>query len=283
MRIGEPSVFVKMPFEPTSESSFEFDTSTGTITAYTGTDVDVVVPRQIGGVTVTSIDRNAFEACRDYTNTETTSDRTEWVHLRSVVLLETLQSLGDDLFSYCQQLETVICYAPLETTGGTTFILCRSLNNVVFVNGVRTIGSYAFDSAGPLNTLYFGKHLDRIEDYSFNYSGISSLVVDATEVGFSFPCCESLTSLHFTSKVTGFNENLASDCPNLSQICFESTDLSGVVSGGLVFKPADKLTVYVPEGIDEENWNKAQNCVSWSNKATEVTVVTRTPLPLCPT
>lgn len=274
VRVSEPSVFVKMPFEATDAANFEFDPATGTITSYTGSDVDVIIPREIDGVTVTAIDHNAFEACRDYTNTETTSDRTEWVHLRSVIVPETVRSIGDDLFSYCQQLETVVCYAPLETTGGTAFMLCRSLNNVIFVNGVREIGSYAFDSAGPLNNLYFGKYLDKIGDYAFNYSGISSFVADATEIGFSFPCCESLTNLHFTAKVKTYNENVASDCPNLAEICFESTDLSGVVSGGLVFKPADKLTVRVPEGIDEENLNKAQNCVSWSDKVTEVTVVT---------
>ena len=273
-RVGEASAFVKMPFEATDAANFEFDPATGTVMAYTGSDVDVVIPREIDGVTVTAIDRNAFEACRDYTNTETTSDRTEWVHLRSVVIPETVKTLGDDLFSYCQQLETVVCYAPLETTGGTAFMLCRSLNNVIFVNGVREIGSYAFDSAGPLNNLYFGRHLDKIDDYAFNHSGLTSFVADATEIGFSFPCCESLSSLHFTAKVKTYNENVASDCPNLTEICFESTDLSGVVSGGLVFKPAEKLTVRVPKGIDEENLSKAQNCVSWSDKATEVTVVT---------
>ena len=276
VRVGEPSAFVRMPFEPTSAESFDFDPATGTLLAYTGTDVDVVIPRVIDGVAVTAIARNAFEACRDYTNTETTSDRAEWVHLRSVVIPETVRNLSDDLFSYCQQLETVVCYAPLETTGGTAFMLCRSLNNVVFVNGVREIGSYAFDSAGPLNNLYFGKHLDKIGDYAFNHSGISTFVADATEIGFSFPCCESLTSLHFTARVQRYNENVASDCPSLGEICFESTDLSGVVSGGLVFKPADKLTVRVPEGIDDENLSKAQSCVSWSDKATEVTVVTET-------
>lgn len=246
VRVGEASAFVKMPFEATDAANFELDPSNGTITTYTGTDADVVIPREIDGVTVTAIDRNAFEACRDYTNTETTTDRTDWVRLRSVVIPETVKTLGDDLFSYCQQLETVVCYAPLETTGGTAFMLCRSLNNLIFVNGVREIGSYAFDSAGPLNNLYFGKHLEKIADYAFNHSNLSSFVADATEIGFSFPGCESLTSLHFSAKVKTYNENVASDCPNLSEICFESTDLSGVVSGGLLFKPADKLTVRVP-------------------------------------
>ena len=40
-----------MPFEPTPAENFEFDPDTGLIAAYIGTDVDVVVPREINGVT----------------------------------------------------------------------------------------------------------------------------------------------------------------------------------------------------------------------------------------
>ena len=52
LREGEVSKFVKMPFEPTPAENFEFDPATGLIAAYVGTDVDVVVPREINGVTV---------------------------------------------------------------------------------------------------------------------------------------------------------------------------------------------------------------------------------------
>lgn len=52
LREGEVSKFVKMPFEPTPAENFKFDPDTGLIAAYVGTDVDVVVPREINGVTV---------------------------------------------------------------------------------------------------------------------------------------------------------------------------------------------------------------------------------------
>ena len=244
LREGEVSKFVKMPFEPTPAQNFEFDPDTGLIAAYIGTDVDVVVPREINGVTVVGFKNyNAFDACHDYTDSSVTSDRTEWVRLRTLVLPETIKELPGMMLAYCQQLETFVCYAPLESTGGNQFMLCRSLNNVIFVNGVREIDNYAFDSAGPLGNLYFGEHLIRIGQQAFNFAGLSSFVADAERVEYgAFTECKNLTSLHFTSKMKDFGENCIVNCPNLAEICFDGCDLTASPMG-LMMNVAPKLTV----------------------------------------
>ena len=275
LREGEASKFVKMPFEPTAAENFDFDPETGLISAYTGTDVDVVVPREIDGVTVVGFKNyNAFDSCQDYTDSSVESNRTEWVHLRTLVLPETIKELPDMMLAYCQQLETFVCYAPLESTGGNQFMLCRSLNNVIFVNGVREIGNYAFDSAGPLSNLYFGEHLVRIGQQAFNFAGLSSFVADAESVEYgAFTECQNLTSLHFTGKMKSFGENCIINCPNLAEICFDGCDLT-TSPMGLMMNVAPKLTVRVPEGMSEENRNHAQKCISWNSSPVEVTVST---------
>ena len=275
LREGEASKFVKMPFEPTPAENFEFDPETGLISAYIGTDVDVVVPREIDGVTVVGFaNYNAFDSCHDYTDSSVETNRTEWVHLRTLVLPETIKELPDMMLAYCQQLETFVCYAPLESTGGNQFMLCRSLNNVIFVNGVREIGNYAFDSAGPLGNLYFGEHLVKIGQQAFNFAGLTSFVVDAESVEYgAFTECQNLTSLHFTGKMKSFGENCIVNCPNLAEICFDGCDLT-TSPMGLMMNVAPKLTVRVPEGMSEENLQHAQNCQSWSENPSEVTVST---------
>ena len=275
LREGEASKFVKMPFEPTPAENFEFDPATGLISAYIGTDVDVVVPREIDGVTVVGFaNYNAFDSCHDYTDSSVETNRTEWVHLRTLVLPETIKELPDMMLAYCQQLETFVCYAPLESTGGNQFMLCRSLNNVIFVNGVREIGNYAFDSAGPLSNLYFGEHLVKIGQQAFNFAGLTSFVADAESVEYgAFTECQNLTSLHFTAKMKNFGENCMINCPNLAEICFDGCDLT-TSPMGLMMNVAPKLTVRVPEDMSEENRNHAQKCVSWNSSPVEVTVVT---------
>lgn len=275
LREGEVSKFAKMPFVPTPAENFEFDPATGLISAYIGTDVDVVVPREVDGVTVVGFKNyNAFDSCQDYTDSSVESNRTEWVRLRTLVLPETIKELPDMMLAYCQQLETFVCYAPLESTGGNQFMLCRSLNNVIFVNGVREIGNYAFDSAGPLGNLYFGEHLVKIGQQAFNFAGLTSFVADAERVEYgAFTECQNLTSLHFTGKMKSFGENCIINCPNLAEICFDGCDLT-TSPMGLMMNVAPKLTVRVPEGMSEENRNHAQKCVSWNSSPVEVTVVT---------
>ena len=275
LREGETSKFVKMPFEPTPAENFEFNPETGLISAYIGTDVDVVVPREIDGVTVVGFaNYNAFDSCQDYTDSSVETNRTEWVHLRTLVLPETIKELPGMMLAYCQQLETFVCYAPLESTGGNQFMLCRSLNNVIFINGVREIGNYAFDSAGPLGNLYFGEHLVKIGQQAFNFAGLTSFVADAESVEYgAFTECQNLTSLHCTSKTKSFGENCIINCPNLTEICFDGCDLT-TSPMGLMMNVAPKLTVRVPEGMSEENLRHAQNCQSWSENPSEVTVST---------
>ena len=275
LREGEVSKFVKMPFKATAAENFEFNPETGLISAYIGTDVDVVVPREIDGVTVVGFaNYNAFDSCQDYTDSSVETNRTEWVHLRTLVLPETIQTLPDMMLAYCQQLETFICYAPLESTGSSQFMLCRSLNNVIYVNGVLRIDNYAFDSAGPLGNLYFGEHLESIASQAFNFAGLSSFVADAESVEYgAFGECQNLTSLHFTDKVKSIGENCIINCRNLADICFDGSDLT-TSPMGLMMNVAPKLTVHVPEGMSEENLKHAEKCVSWNSDPVEVTVVT---------
>lgn len=275
LREGEVSKFVKMPFEPTPAENFEFDPETGLISAYIGTDVDVVVPREIDGVTVVGFKNyNAFDSCQDYTDSSVETNRTEWVHLRTLVLPETIKELPGMMLAYCQQLETFVCYAPLESTGGNQFMLCRSLNNVIFVNGVREIGNYAFDSAGPLGNLYFGEHLVKIGQQAFNFAGLTSFVADAESVEYgAFAECQCLTSLHFTARMKSFGENCIVNCPNLAEICFDGCDLT-TSPMGLMMNVAPRLTVRVPADMSGENLKRAQKCVSWNSSPVEVTVST---------
>ncbi|MDD6543533.1 MAG: leucine-rich repeat protein, partial [Clostridiales bacterium] len=142
------------------------------------------------------------------------------------------------------------------------------------VNGVREIGNYAFDSAGPLGNLYFGEHLVKIGQQAFNFAGLTSFVADAESVEYgAFTECQNLTSLHFTGKMKSFGENCIINCPNLAEICFDGCDLT-TSPMGLMMNVAPKLTVRVPADMSEENLRHAQNCQSWSENPSEVTVST---------
>ena len=269
LREGEaPVQLASMPFEPTDPAQFEFDAATGTIKRYWGDAADVVVPKEIDGVTVTGIALNAFDRCFDYTGTDIVTNTTDHVTLRSVVLPETIEKLEDSTFNYCQQLETFVCYAPLASTGRGTFRVCKQLDNVIFVNGVKMIDNYCFESAGAIANFYNPVTLDAIGESAFLNSAVERFTVDAETIGSCpFWNCEALKELHFTANVKATSGSVASNCPSLGIVCFEGVDMEAFSRDGCISGCSDWLKVSVPEDASDDMYNRAQACISWGTHA----------------
>ena len=275
-REGEPDPEpdpIAMPFEATDPSLFRVDRETGALIGYTGKLADVVVPREIDGVTVKSISRKAFSSCLDYTNTGVVTNVTSWTHLRSVVLPETVTHIEDGAFKYCQQLETFVCYGPLESTGRSTFSWCTSLKDAIFVNGVGAVDHYAFELTSSLRTFYTPNTLSSIGMNAFSHSGIEQLRVDAVSLGDgAFLSCEQLRELHFTKAVQQLGNGVASQCSALSLLCLENTDLSFLPSGGFLMQAAPELTVRIPAAADAQAEKIASRVLLWGSKSTATVV-----------
>ena len=255
VRKSEKSSFVKMPFVPSPEEDFEFDETTGTITWYTGNDVDVVIPRSIGGVDVKIIGMNAFDRAADYTNTEMETNETEWLHLRSVVIPETVTAIEDGAFEYCQQLEIVVCYGPLDTAGRGTFMTCRSLKDVIFVNGVKKMDNYLFNGCEALKNVWYKGQMDYVGEDTFRGCAVESLVINAKEIyGTAFRECTDLKEIHLRGGMESLCKGAFMGCTSLDTICFEFSN-PGVLDTGDVYSgecgPDAKL-ILPASATDEE-------------------------------
>lgn len=221
-----------MSFAPNPEEDFAFDAETGTITEYNGTAVDVVIPREIGGMPVRRIGYNAFDCARDYTDTDVMTNRKDWLRLRSVVLPETVEAIEDSAFSYCQQLELFVCYAPLSTTGRGVFMLCRGLKNAVFVNGVGEIDNYAFEGCASLERVDWGDCLARIGENAFNRCGWKKLVIDAETVDVGAFNHSALEEIVLTDRVREIHASAFYCCESLTRILCQFSEAERFVDGG---------------------------------------------------
>ena len=255
VRKSEKSSFVKMPFVPSPEEDFEFDETTGTVTWYTGNDVDVVVPRSIGGVDVKIIGMNAFDRAADYTNTEMETNDADWLHLRSVVIPETVTTIEDGAFEYCQQLETVVCYGPLDTAGRGTFMTCRSLKDIIFVNGIKKMDNYLFNGCEALKNVWYKGQMDYVGEDTFRGCAVESLVINAKEIyGTAFRECTDLKEIHLRGGMESLCKGAFMGCTSLDTICFEFSN-PGVLDTGDVYSgecgPDAKL-ILPASATDEE-------------------------------
>jgi len=112
-------------FEPTSESDFLIN-SDGTILAYTGDDMDIVIPAQIGDVAVTAIGDRVFAN----------------MNVTTVVIPDGVLSIGYRAFAG-NQLTSVIIPDGVTSIGVHAFSN-NQLTNVIIPNSVTTIGWSAF-------------------------------------------------------------------------------------------------------------------------------------------
>ncbi len=264
-RVSEESSFIHMPNEATAEENFEIDPETGMLKTYKGTAVDVVIPTSISGVTVTGISYNCFESCRDYTDTGMDTNQTDWVHLRTIVIPETVTTIEDSVFNNCQQLEVAILYSPLETSGRGVFMNCTSLKQVVFVNPIKQLDNYLFDSCKSLESVWYRGTLDRIGESCFNHSGIKEFIADAKWIDNSaFVHCPSLETLHVRASCENLVMSCVGDCQNIKTICLEMTSTEGMDASNGSTGVMDTGTVLIipAETSDEEAANFFRK---WSN------------------
>ena len=96
-----------------SKSDYEYEERDGyvIITRYTGNDTDVILPAEIGGVTVCEIGNDAFKDC----------------HISSVKIPSSIKRIGWFAFSGCTRLESVSIPSSVSYIGYGAFDSCATL------------------------------------------------------------------------------------------------------------------------------------------------------------
>ena len=155
-----------------------------TLTAV-NTDIsgDVVIPDTLGGYSVVSIGRYAFE----------------YSDLTGITIPDSVTSIGYGAFYGCRSLESVTIGDGVTSIGGYAFYDCRSLKNITIGSSVKIIDISAFGSCTSLESIVIPDSVISIGVEVF--SGCSSLksiaIPDSvTSIGdAAFAYCRSLTGI----------------------------------------------------------------------------------------
>lgn len=142
------------------------------VTYRTAADVDdysgdIVIPGRVShnGKTyiVRSIGENAFTRSVDLDEGCLFAGRTA---LRSVVIPETVTSIGDYAFIGCNELKSVVIPQSIVSIGACAFFCCSSLTAVTLPDVLVSIGNSAFRGCTSLSSVAFPKSAG-IGDYAF--------------------------------------------------------------------------------------------------------------------
>ena len=228
------------PAPPTSASSFTFSysdanhTHTASITKFVGRETEVVIPSTVeyGGTTytVTCIFDGSYSAAGAFYDSNITS----------VVIPDTVTSIGNYAFSSCYSLASVNFgnNSHLTIIGEHAFSSCISLTSITIPSSVTSIGEYAFQRCISLTSITIPESVTSIGDQSFvNCDSLTTIEVDSANTTYSsedgvlfnkdktilirYPKGNTRTSYTIPSSVTSIGDSAFRGCSSLTSVDFE--------------------------------------------------------------
>ena len=211
-----------------------FDKAKGTITDCDESVTKAIIPAEIDGVAVTSIDRYAFSGCTRLKSVTIPNSVTSigynafggCTSLASINIPNSVTSIGDSVFYGCTSLASIDIPNSVTSIGFSAFYGCNSLASINIQNSVTSIGFSAFQGCTSLASIDIPNSVTRINHYAF--SGCTSLAsIDipnsVTSIGDSvFYGCTSLASVDIPNSVTSIGDSVFSGCTSLTNVDLKS-------------------------------------------------------------
>lgn len=190
------------------------EAKTVSVTKYTGTDPNVVIPKTVDynstTYTVTAIGENAFKSS-SLTNIAIPNGVTSIGNyafssssLKSIDISESVTSIGDYAFAYCRSLTNITIPSSIVSLGNSifeesslqsvtfgdsiqlasipdhAFASCKSLTQIVLPDSVKAIENQAFDTCSHLTSITLPEGLERIGKWAFADSALRELTIPKT-------------------------------------------------------------------------------------------------------
>ena len=155
---------------------------------------------------VTSIGNEAFSYCNNLT---------------SITIPGNVKSIGEDAFYSCNNLTDVTLQDGVESIGKSAFIWCNNLKNIVLPNSITSIGGFAFKDCISLTSITIPNSVTSIGDWTFyNCSSLTSITIpdSVTSIGWRTFGCSGLTSIKIPNSVTSIGELAFYSCEKLTSI-----------------------------------------------------------------
>lgn len=249
IQIVEFSVLTK-----SSESEFEI-TEEGVLTAYNGTDKEIVVPESINGIAVTEIGVRAFDA----------NNAPEIV---GIVLPNATLIINSKAFNKNASIKYI--QAPnVETISSYAFQECFSLKRVDAPN-VKKIERNAFEYCTVLSKINFDNVEEIAQKAFYGNKGLSEIKFDKLQkIGEKAFGNTALIRASFSTLKTfkDMNRQYSSeafcDCLFLSELYFpELTSLGTVTNNSRAFRGLYSLTTFYAPKLEEIPAQTFYNCIS---------------------
>lgn len=242
------------------------------VTGYSGTAVDVVIPNEWDGYPVTAIRNRAFENCET---------------IESITISEGLTSIGDNAFYGCSGLKSIIIADSVTECGSSAFRKCTGLESIILPEGLTEISYSMFEGCTSINSITLPEGLISIDYGAFrSCTGLTAIELpdNVTKIGSrAFDGCQSLTSVNIPVGVTSIESSLFMQCTSLTNVSIaegvktiesfafeECTSLKSIslpesltaIGNSAFYKCSGLKSAIIPEGITEISISAFDSCTS---------------------
>ncbi len=249
-----------LALEDTAQAQFNFVTNNGTITitGYSGSDSEILIPDSINNLPVRTIGVSAF------------SGR---LNITAITLPDGIRSIDHYAFDGCRDLAAISIPDTVTNIGLLAFRGCANLASAYVGNNVPTLPKSAFENCPKLSQLTIGNNVTYIGDYAFARCGMTNVTIpygvksiswsafdgctNLVEVtipnsvtnlgggaGLSFGRCPNLKKVVVGSAVTSLGNATFLNCTNLTEVYFQGN----APAGSDVFAGATNATIYYLPG-----------------------------------
>ena len=249
-RTADPSLF-----SFTTDGADGYIITKNSSVSYSGTEFNLVMPREYENKTVTTIAESAFAAslhsCPQANivfSSEITAipnycfdtyDGNANCIIGSINIHNNITSIGESAFVYGDGFtEGLIIGNGVKTIGDSAFTYCWYMTgNLILPNSLISIGDYAFSSCQGLMSLKMGNNVTNIGEGAFlNCRGLSgSIIIPNTAINIgerAFGGCTGLEKIFIPSSVTTISASSYSNAPfyNCSSTLVIYTDVANASS-----------------------------------------------------
>ncbi|MCR5653954.1 MAG: leucine-rich repeat domain-containing protein [Ruminococcus sp.] len=231
--------------------TYTVSNSQATITAYSGSASNVTIPNTLGGYPVVAIGDAAFSP--NYLNGYGITT------LYSITIPDSVITIGDYAFCYCNNLKNITMGNHVETIGQYAFYNCfygDDYGTLTIPDSVTTIGYAAFYYCCYLTSVTIGSGITSIGDYAFGD-------------------CDSLSSvtINKASGTVTIGSDVFYDCDYVSNFTYTGSDVHELVTSlnkhiYYTSGSSDNVTI-----TDQNNTSRSCNkYIFTATKAGEVTI-----------
>lgn len=175
---------------------------------------------------------NGKKVTRIVSNQSSFAVPSDYRHLTSVTIPETITHIEDFAFEFCVDLTNIDLPSNLLHIGERAFWGCTSLASITIPNSVTSIGDQAFGQCTALTSITIPDSVTTIGGGLFyECSTLTYVVLGAglTEIKSGqfgpgmFEGCTSLASINIPNNITSIGAEAFYDCKMLTNITFEGT------------------------------------------------------------